>query len=68
MYGTKKIVERMIELMNEVWRGEGFPIDRRKDIICPIYRKGEKNKAENYRGIILLNTGYKLYASLKRRY
>jgi hypothetical protein len=68
MYGTKRIVERMIELINEVWRGEGFPVDWRKDIICHIYKKGEKNKAENYRGIILLNTGYKLYASLERRY
>ncbi|KAH0813723.1 hypothetical protein GEV33_009066 [Tenebrio molitor] len=44
MYGTEIIVERMVELMNGVWRGEGFP--------------GEKNRAENYRGIILLITGY----------
>jgi hypothetical protein len=60
MYGT----ERMVELMNGVWRGEGFPADWREGVICPILKKGEKNRTENYRGITLLNTGYKLYASV----
>jgi hypothetical protein len=64
MYGTERMVERMVELMNGVWRGEGFPEDWREGIICPIFKKGEKNRAENYRGITLLNTGYKLYASV----
>jgi hypothetical protein len=27
MYGTERMVERMVELMNGVWRGEGFPVD-----------------------------------------
>jgi hypothetical protein len=35
MYGTKGILERMVELMNAVWR-EG--------VICSIYKKGEKTK------------------------
>jgi hypothetical protein len=64
MYGTERMVERMVELMNGVWRGEGFPKDWREGVICPIFKKGEKNRAENYRGITLLNTGYKLYASV----
>jgi hypothetical protein len=64
MYGTERMVERMVELMNGVWRGEGFPADRREGVICPIFKKGEKNRAENYRGITLLNTGYKLYSSV----
>jgi hypothetical protein len=58
MYGTEIIVERMVELMNGVWRGEGFPVNWREGVICPIFKKGEKNRAENYRGIILLITGY----------
>ncbi|KAH0811711.1 hypothetical protein GEV33_011080 [Tenebrio molitor] len=64
MYGTERMVERMVELMNGVWRGEGFPEDWREGVICQIFKKGEKNRAENYRGITLLNTGYKLYASV----
>jgi hypothetical protein len=62
MYGIEGIVERLVEVMNEVWRGEGFPEDWREGVICPTYKKGEKNKVENYRGITLLNTGYKMYA------
>jgi hypothetical protein len=58
------IVERMIELMDGVWRGERFPIDWREGVISPIYKKGEKNKTENYRGITVLNTGYKFYLSI----
>jgi hypothetical protein len=49
MYGTEGIVEEMVEVTNGVWRGEG--------LICPIYKKGGKNKVEIYRGITLLNTG-----------
>jgi hypothetical protein len=64
MYGTERMVERMVELMNGVWRGEGFPVDWSEGVICPIFKKGEKNRAENYREITLLNTGYKLYASV----
>jgi len=32
--------------------------------IYPIFKKGEKNKAENYRGITLMDTAYKLYAMI----
>jgi hypothetical protein len=41
--------------MNGVWRGEGFSIDWREGVTCPIYKKDEKSKVENYRGITLLN-------------
>ncbi|KAJ3632437.1 hypothetical protein MTP99_009448 [Tenebrio molitor] len=63
MYGTERMLGRMVELMNGVWRGKGFPVDWREGVICPIFKKGEKNEAENYRGITLQITGYKLYAS-----
>jgi hypothetical protein len=50
MYGTEGIVERLVEVMNGKWRGEGFPVDWREGVICPICKKGEKSR------ITLLNT------------
>jgi hypothetical protein len=46
MYGTERMVKRMVELMNGVWRGKGFPVDWREGVICPIFKKGEKNREE----------------------
>jgi hypothetical protein len=64
MYGTERMVKRMVELINEIWRGEESSVNWRGGVICPIYIKREKNRAENYRGITFLNTGYKLYVSV----
>jgi hypothetical protein len=64
IYGTEREVDRLLEIMNGVWKGEGFPQEWKKGIICPIYKKGEKDTASNYRGITLLNTAYKVYAMI----
>jgi hypothetical protein len=64
MYGTEREVDRLLEIMNGVWKGEGFPQEWKEGIICPIYKKGEKDTASNYRGITLLNTAYKVYAMI----
>jgi hypothetical protein len=64
IYGTEREVDRLLEIMNGVWKGEGFPQEWKEGIICPIYKKGEKDAASNYRGITLLNTAYKVYAMI----
>ena len=51
-YGNR----RSIKLLNKIWMGSG--------IICPIFRKREKDKAKDYGGITLLVTPYKVYASI----
>jgi hypothetical protein len=64
IYGTEREVDRLLEIMNGVWKGAGFPQEWKEGIICPIYKKGEKDTASNYRGITLLNTAYKVYAMI----
>ena len=48
--------------MKRVWKGEGFPEEWKEGLITPIFKKGEKGRIENYRGITLLNSAYKVYA------
>jgi hypothetical protein len=40
IYGTEREVDRLLEIMNGVWKGEGFPQEWAEGIICPIYKKG----------------------------
>ena len=62
LYGTEEVIDRLTEIMNEVWKGKGFPRQWTEGVICPIHKKGNTKEAQNYRGITLLNTSYKLYA------
>ena len=52
------------KLINKIWMGNGIPRDWRRGIICPIFKKGEKDEAKNYRGITLIGTAYKIYAGI----
>lgn len=39
---------------------EEIPIDWKMGIMCPIYKKGDRNKCNNYRGIMLWSCMYKV--------
>ena len=41
-----------------------LPEELKNAIVVPIFKKGDMSKAENYRGISLLNTCYKIYAKI----
>lgn len=56
----------MIELLQRIWKEGNIPKDWKKSIIVLIYKKGNQDKAENYRGISLLCSAYKVYAEVLR--
>lgn len=63
--GVKKGLE---ELLNQIWEEGTIPKDWRTSIIVPLYKRGDKEKTGNYRGISLLCSAYKIYAEvLKNR-
>ena len=49
------------ELLNMLWNGQDPPEDWRKDLICPLNKKGDKTECSNYRGISLMSHSFKVY-------
>jgi hypothetical protein len=48
------------KLINSVWNKEKLPDQWKESIIVPIHKKGDKTDCNNYRGISLLSTSYKI--------
>lgn len=57
---TGEVIQELTNIINDVWQGQGFPEKWKKG--NP--QKGRKNGAQNYKGITLLNTAYKIYAMI----
>ncbi|XP_011641707.1 cilia- and flagella-associated protein 251-like [Pogonomyrmex barbatus] len=66
-YGGGKVKRRLADLLTCIWKGGGIPEDWRKSVIATIYKKGDTEKMENYRGISLLCTAYKICAEVLRK-
>lgn len=56
--------EDLLKLVNAVWQKEEVPQAWNEAIIVPVFKKGDKIKAENYRGIALLDVGYKVFSTI----
>lgn len=62
-YGGKSIRKGIVELITKIWKVKSIPEEWRKNIVVPIYKKGDHNRMENYREILLL---YKIYVDILR--
>jgi hypothetical protein len=52
------------KLINSVWIKEELPDQWKESIIVPVHRKGDKTDCNNYCGISLLSTSYKILSNI----
>lgn len=66
IYGGTTIREGVVDLMKQIWGENRIPEEWKSSIIIPIYKKGDQERRENYRGIALMCTAYKIYTEILR--
>jgi hypothetical protein len=62
--GGEMLLSTIHKLMNSLWNKEELPDQWKEYIIVPIHKKGDKTDSNNYRGISLLSTSYKILANI----
>jgi len=62
--GGPELLQRIFDLLLQIWDQERMPEEWEIGIICPIFKKGDRRECSNYRGITLLNTTYKIFTCL----
>lgn len=59
-------MEELTKMLQKIGRGGEIQSSWKDGMVVPIYKKGDKDQAENYRGITLMNTDYKIHAAVLR--
>lgn len=62
--GGNELIGIMHDMIKEIWNTERLPQQWLDGALCPLHKKGDKLNCNNYRGISLLNTGYKVFAKV----
>ena len=63
-YGGPEMIKYLKLLYNTILETSDIPKEWHKSITIPIFKKGQKTRPENYRGITLLNTAMKLFTKI----
>ena len=63
-YGGKPLCEMLLAVLNLVWDNEYAPSYWREGLIVSLFKKGDREDPDNYRGITLLNVVGKLYSRM----
>jgi hypothetical protein len=48
--GGQNPEENIVKLINKAWDEETIPQRWKETLICPLHKKGDRSKCENYRG------------------
>jgi len=62
--GGRTIHLEIRKLIISIWKKEKLPEEWKESIILPIHKKGDKTDCNNYRGISLLPTTYKILSNI----
>ena len=62
--GGRTIRYQIHKLIVSIWSKEELPEEWKESIIVPIRKKGDKTACNNYRGISLLPTTYKILSNI----
>jgi hypothetical protein len=62
--GGETLYSEMHELICAVWNKKELPQQWKESIIVLIHKKGDKTECNNYRGIFLLSTAYKILSNI----
>jgi len=63
-YGGKQLHCAIFKICQKIWKDERVPTSWNEAIIIPLHKKGDKTICENYRGISLLNSAYKIFSNI----
>jgi len=62
--GGRTIYLEIHKLIISIWKKEKLPEEWKESTIVPIHKKGDKTDYNNYRGISLLPTTYKILSNI----
>lgn len=63
-YGGLILKLRLLHLFNMCWKSHDVPNAWKAAHVISIFKKGKRNDCNNYRGISLIDTAYKVYAKV----
>ena len=63
-YGGSEVRNKLLKIMNMVFKKGKVPNDYRKTLIKPLHKKGDKSECRNYRSISLVSVGSKLLSNM----
>jgi len=62
--GGEELFSTLHEVIEHIWITETLPSKWLEGALCPLHKKGDKLICDNYRGISLLNSAYKVFAKI----